>query len=78
MLWMHRLTRLSRFNFIFTLSSVPDFVIDWDLTWFLLNSEPQHDASFTRAHASSHRTFKFKLFLEDLPTLEHLKRIRPD
>ncbi|GET56226.1 RNA-directed DNA polymerase from mobile element jockey-like [Rhizophagus irregularis DAOM 181602=DAOM 197198] len=55
-----------------------DFVIDWDLTWFLLNSEPQHDASFTRAHASSHHTFKFKLFLDDLPTLEHLKRIRPD
>ncbi|GET55807.1 hypothetical protein GLOIN_2v1783661 [Rhizophagus irregularis DAOM 181602=DAOM 197198] len=78
MLWMHRLTRLSRFNFTIALSSTSDFVIDWDLTWFSLNSEPQHDASFTRAHASSHRTFKFKLFLEDLPTLEHLKRIRPD
>ncbi|GET64519.1 ribonuclease H-like domain-containing protein [Rhizophagus irregularis DAOM 181602=DAOM 197198] len=78
MLWMHRLTRLSRFNFTITLSSIPDFVIDWDLIWFTLNAEPQHDASFTRAHASSHRTFKFKLFLEDLPTLEHLKRIRPD
>ncbi|GBC44008.2 hypothetical protein GLOIN_2v1783661 [Rhizophagus irregularis DAOM 181602=DAOM 197198] len=75
---MHRLTRLSHFNFTVTLSSIPDFVIDWDLTWFLLNSEPQHDVSFTRAHASSHRTFKFKLFLEDLPTLEHLKRIRLD
>ncbi|GET55575.1 ribonuclease H-like domain-containing protein [Rhizophagus irregularis DAOM 181602=DAOM 197198] len=78
MLWMHRLTRLSRFNFTFALSSISDFVIDWDLTWSTLNAEPQHDASFTRAHASSHRTFKFKLFLEDLPTLEHLKRIRPD
>ncbi|GET55983.1 ribonuclease H-like domain-containing protein [Rhizophagus irregularis DAOM 181602=DAOM 197198] len=78
MLWMHRLTRLSRFNFTIALSSISDFVIDWDLTWFTLNAEPQHDASFTRAHASSHRTFKFKLFLEDLPTLEHLKRIRPD
>ncbi|GBC39586.1 RNA-directed DNA polymerase from mobile element jockey-like [Rhizophagus irregularis DAOM 181602=DAOM 197198] len=75
---MHRLTCLSRFNFTLTLSSISDFIIDWDLTWFLLNSEPQHDASFTRAHASSHRTFKFKLFLEDLPTLERLKRIRPD
>ncbi|GBC33790.2 RNA-directed DNA polymerase from mobile element jockey-like [Rhizophagus irregularis DAOM 181602=DAOM 197198] len=78
MLWMHRLTRLSRFNFTIALSSISDFVIDWDLTWSTLNAEPQHDASFTRAHASSHRTFKFKLFLEDLPTLEHLKRIRPD
>ncbi|GET60045.1 RNA-directed DNA polymerase from mobile element jockey-like [Rhizophagus irregularis DAOM 181602=DAOM 197198] len=78
MLWMHRLTRLSHFNFTIALSSISDFVIDWDLTWFSLNSEPQHDASFTRAHASLHRTFKFKLFLEDLPTLEHLKRIRPD
>ncbi|EXX64224.1 hypothetical protein GLOIN_2v1783661 [Rhizophagus irregularis DAOM 181602=DAOM 197198] len=76
MQWMHRLTRLSRFNFTITLSFFSDFVIDWDLTWFLLNAEPQHDASFTRAHASSHHTFKFKLFLEDLPTLEHLKRIR--
>ncbi|GBC53064.1 ribonuclease H-like domain-containing protein [Rhizophagus irregularis DAOM 181602=DAOM 197198] len=78
MLWMHGLTHLSHFNFTIILSSIPDFVIDRDLTWFSLNSEPQHDASFTRAHASSHRTFKFKLFLEDLPTLEHLKRIRPD
>ncbi|GBC11459.1 RNA-directed DNA polymerase from mobile element jockey-like [Rhizophagus irregularis DAOM 181602=DAOM 197198] len=78
MLWMQRLTRLSRFNFIITLSFIPDFVVDWDLTWFSLNFEPQHDASFTRAYASSHRTFKFKLFLEDLPTLELLKRIRPD
>ncbi|GET54160.1 RNA-directed DNA polymerase from mobile element jockey-like isoform X1 [Rhizophagus irregularis DAOM 181602=DAOM 197198] len=78
MLWMHRLTRLSHFNFTIALSSTLDFVIDWDLTWFLLNSDPQHDASFTRAHASSYRTFKFKLFLEDLPTLEHLKRIHPD
>ncbi|EXX58326.1 ribonuclease H-like domain-containing protein [Rhizophagus irregularis DAOM 181602=DAOM 197198] len=78
MLWMHRLTRLSRFNFASILSSISDFVIDWNLTWFLLNSEFQHDASFTHAHASFHRTFKFKLFLEDLPTLEHLKRIRPD
>ncbi|GBC47762.2 RNA-directed DNA polymerase from mobile element jockey-like isoform X1 [Rhizophagus irregularis DAOM 181602=DAOM 197198] len=78
MLWMHRLTRLSRFNFTIALSSISDFGIDWDLTWFSLNSEPQHDASFTHAHASFHRTFKFKLFLEDLPTLEHLKRIRPD
>ncbi|GET64412.1 RNA-directed DNA polymerase from mobile element jockey-like [Rhizophagus irregularis DAOM 181602=DAOM 197198] len=78
MLWMYRLTRLSRFNFTIALSSTPDFVIDWDLTWFSLNSEPQHDAFFTRAHASSHHTFKFKLFLEDLPILEHLKRIRPD
>ncbi|GET64523.1 RNA-directed DNA polymerase from mobile element jockey-like [Rhizophagus irregularis DAOM 181602=DAOM 197198] len=78
MLWMHRLTRLSRFNFTIALSSISDFVIYWDLTWSTLNAEPQHDASFTRAHASSHRTFKFKLFLEDLPTLEHLKRIRPD
>ncbi|GET66496.1 RNA-directed DNA polymerase from mobile element jockey-like isoform X1 [Rhizophagus irregularis DAOM 181602=DAOM 197198] len=78
MLWMHSLTRLSRFNFTIALSSISDFVIDWDLTWFTLNAEPQHDASFTCAHASSHRTFKFKLFLEDLPTLEHLKRIRPD
>ncbi|GET55702.1 ribonuclease H-like domain-containing protein [Rhizophagus irregularis DAOM 181602=DAOM 197198] len=78
MLWMHRLTRLSHFNFTIALSSISDFVIDWDLTWFSLNSEPQHDASFTRAHASFHRTLKFKLFLEDLPTLEHLKRIRPN
>ncbi|PKK43637.1 hypothetical protein RhiirC2_804233, partial [Rhizophagus irregularis] len=40
MLWMYRLTRLSRFNFTFALSSISDFVIDWDLTWFSLNSEP--------------------------------------
>ncbi|PKK58843.1 hypothetical protein RhiirC2_795680 [Rhizophagus irregularis] len=66
------------FRLCATSSYSNNFVIDWDLTWFSLNFEPQHDASFTHAHAFSHRTFKFKLFLEDLPTLEHLKRICTD
>ncbi|PKB93425.1 hypothetical protein RhiirA5_441314, partial [Rhizophagus irregularis] len=54
------------------------YVIDWDLTWFALNFKPSHDASFTPEHASRHLTFKFKLFLDDLPTLKKLKRTRPD
>ncbi|EXX66113.1 hypothetical protein GLOIN_2v1783661 [Rhizophagus irregularis DAOM 181602=DAOM 197198] len=48
------------------------------VTWFTLNFKPSHDASFTPDHASRHLTFKFKLFLDDLPTLEKLKRTRPD
>ncbi|GBC13556.2 hypothetical protein GLOIN_2v1783661 [Rhizophagus irregularis DAOM 181602=DAOM 197198] len=54
------------------------YIVDWELTWFTLNFKPSHDASFTPDHASRHLTFKFKLFLDDLPTLEKLKRTRPD
>ncbi|PKK63229.1 hypothetical protein RhiirC2_717128 [Rhizophagus irregularis] len=78
MVLMHRLTRLSRFNFTTALSSIPDFEIDWDLTWFSLNFEPSHDVSFTCEHASNYHSFKFKLFLEELPTLERLKMTRLD
>ncbi|PKB95566.1 hypothetical protein RhiirA5_436482 [Rhizophagus irregularis] len=64
------------------LASAHDFVLIYDnnvdLTWFALNFKPSHDASFTPEHASRHLTFKFKLFLDDLPTLEKLKRTRPD
>ncbi|GET64616.1 RNA-directed DNA polymerase from mobile element jockey-like [Rhizophagus irregularis DAOM 181602=DAOM 197198] len=69
---------LTRFHFISLLSSNIDYVVDWDLTWFALNFKPFHDASFSLEHASRHLTFKFKLFLDDLPTLEKLKRTRPD
>ncbi|GET62748.1 reverse transcriptase family protein [Rhizophagus irregularis DAOM 181602=DAOM 197198] len=54
------------------------YIVDWELTWFTLNFKPSHDASFTPEHASRHLTFKFKLFLDDLPTLEKLKRTRLD
>ncbi|GET57954.1 RNA-directed DNA polymerase from mobile element jockey-like [Rhizophagus irregularis DAOM 181602=DAOM 197198] len=55
-----------------------NYIVDWELTWFTLNFKPSYDASFTLEHASRHLTFKFKLFLDDLPTLEKLKRTRPD
>ncbi|GET57871.1 RNA-directed DNA polymerase from mobile element jockey-like [Rhizophagus irregularis DAOM 181602=DAOM 197198] len=55
-----------------------NYIVDWELTWFTLNFKPSHDASFAPEHASRHLTFKFKLFLDDLPTLEKLKRTRPD
>ncbi|PKK63497.1 hypothetical protein RhiirC2_788822 [Rhizophagus irregularis] len=50
-----------------------DYVVDWNFTWFTLQFEPSHDASFTFEHASQHQTFKFKLFLDELPMLEKLK-----
>ncbi|PKY36474.1 hypothetical protein RhiirB3_459154 [Rhizophagus irregularis] len=75
---MRDLLDLTRFHFTSLLSSNIDYVIDWDLTWFALNFKPSHDASFTPEHASRHLTFKFKLFLDDLPTLKKLKRTRPD
>ncbi|PKK57651.1 hypothetical protein RhiirC2_858128 [Rhizophagus irregularis] len=56
----------------------PDYVVDWELTWFTLKFKPFHDVSFTYEHALQHHTFKFKLFLDELPTLEKLKRARPD
>ncbi|GBC44434.2 ribonuclease H-like domain-containing protein [Rhizophagus irregularis DAOM 181602=DAOM 197198] len=75
---MRELLNLTRFHFTSLLSSNIDYIVDWELTWFTLNFKPSHDASFTFEHASRHLTFKFKLFLDDLPTLEKLKRTRPD
>ncbi|GBC17050.2 ribonuclease H-like domain-containing protein [Rhizophagus irregularis DAOM 181602=DAOM 197198] len=75
---MRDLLNLTRFHFISLLSTNIDYIVDWELTWFTLNFKPSHDASFTPEHASRHLTFKFKLFLDDLPTLEKLKRTRPD
>ncbi|EXX64304.1 hypothetical protein RirG_144030 [Rhizophagus irregularis DAOM 197198w] len=75
---MRDLLNLTRFHFTSLLSSNIDYIVDWELTWFTLNFKPSHDASFTSEHASRHLTFKFKLFLDDLPTLEKLKQTRPD
>ncbi|GET63159.1 RNA-directed DNA polymerase from mobile element jockey-like [Rhizophagus irregularis DAOM 181602=DAOM 197198] len=75
---MRDLLNLTRFHFITLLSINIDYIVDWELTWFTLNFKPSHDASFTPEHASRHLTFKFKLFLDDLPTLEKLKQTRPD
>ncbi|GBB90679.1 hypothetical protein RclHR1_17710001 [Rhizophagus clarus] len=65
-------------SFTFCLTDRDDYLIDWDFTWFALNYSPTHDASFQAHHASRHYTFKFKLFLDDLPLLEKLKITRPD
>ncbi|EXX52847.1 hypothetical protein GLOIN_2v1783661 [Rhizophagus irregularis DAOM 181602=DAOM 197198] len=72
------LLQLTRFQFTSLLSFNIDYIVDWALTWFTLKLEPSHDAFFTFEHASRHRTFKFKLFLDELPTLEKLKRARLD
>ncbi|GET64613.1 ribonuclease H-like domain-containing protein [Rhizophagus irregularis DAOM 181602=DAOM 197198] len=71
---MRDLLDLTRFHFISLLSANIDYIVDWELTCFTLNFKPSHDASFTPEHASRHLTFKFKLFLDDLATLEKLKR----
>ncbi|GBB96489.1 hypothetical protein RclHR1_27680001 [Rhizophagus clarus] len=76
--YMRDLLSLKRFQFTFCLTDQDDYVVDWDLTWFTLNYSPSHDASFQAHHASRHYTFKFKLFLDDLPLLEKLKITRPD
>ncbi|PKY61915.1 hypothetical protein RhiirA4_487561 [Rhizophagus irregularis] len=78
MLYMKDLLELSRFCFLFLLSDPSSYVINWALTWHTLLFQPKHDDSFTQANASLHYTMKFQLFLEDLPTLESLKRLRPD
>ncbi|GBC05504.1 hypothetical protein RclHR1_06260010 [Rhizophagus clarus] len=72
------LLSLKRFQFIYCLYDMNDYVIDWELTWFALNFSPAHDASFQASHAARHYTFKFKLFLDDLPLLEKLKITRSD
>ncbi|GBC01944.1 hypothetical protein RclHR1_00440010 [Rhizophagus clarus] len=72
------LLSLKRFQFVYCLYNKDDYVIDWELTWFTLNFSPAHDASFQASHAARHYTFKFKLFLDDLPLLEKLKITRSD
>ncbi|GBC10533.1 hypothetical protein RclHR1_00970034 [Rhizophagus clarus] len=64
---------LKRFQFVYCLYDKDDYVIDWELTWFALNFSPAHDAFFQASYAARHYTFKFKLFLDDLPLLEKLK-----
>ncbi|GBB85357.1 hypothetical protein RclHR1_11900007 [Rhizophagus clarus] len=72
------LLSLKRFQFVYCLHDKNDYVVDWDLTWFTLNLSPAYNASFQASHAARHYTFKFKLFLNDLPLLEKLKITRPD
>ncbi|GBC08517.1 hypothetical protein RclHR1_08180011 [Rhizophagus clarus] len=76
--YMQDLLSLTRFQFTFCLTDRNNYLIDWDLTWFTLNYSPTHDASFQAHHASRHYTFKFKLFLDELPLLEKLKITRLD
>ncbi|GBB94807.1 hypothetical protein RclHR1_24170005 [Rhizophagus clarus] len=76
--YMQDLLALKRFQFTFCLTDRNDYIVDWDLTWFTLNYSLTHDASFKACHASRHFTFKFKVFLDDLPLLEKLKITRLD
>ncbi|GBB95184.1 hypothetical protein RclHR1_24910005 [Rhizophagus clarus] len=76
--YMHDLLSLKRFQFTLCLTDQDDYIVDWDLTWFTLNYSPTHDASFQAHHASRHYTFKFKLFLDELPLLEKLKITCPN
>ncbi|GBC01508.1 hypothetical protein RclHR1_04200026 [Rhizophagus clarus] len=76
--FMKDLLSFKRFQFTFCLCNRNDYMIDWELTWFTLNFSLTHDASFRVHHASRHYTFKFKLFLNDLPLLKKLKITRPD
>ncbi|GBB96140.1 hypothetical protein RclHR1_26930001 [Rhizophagus clarus] len=76
--FMKDLLALKRFQFTFCLCNRNDYMIDWKLTWFTLNFSLIHDASFHAHHASKHYTFKFKLFLDDLPLLKKLKITRFD
>ncbi|CAB4423739.1 unnamed protein product [Rhizophagus irregularis] len=75
MLFMKDLLNLSRFHFLSLLSGSSSYIVDWALTWHTLLFQPKHDDSFTMANASLHYAMKFQLFLEDLPTLEALKRL---
>ncbi|GBC27805.1 ribonuclease H-like domain-containing protein [Rhizophagus irregularis DAOM 181602=DAOM 197198] len=78
MLYMKDLLALSRFCFISLLTDPSQYVVDWALTWHTLMFQPKFDNSFTKENVSRHHTLKFQLFLEDLPTLESLKRTQPD
>ncbi|GBB87298.1 hypothetical protein RclHR1_13730008 [Rhizophagus clarus] len=76
--FMKDLLSLKHFQFTFCLRDRDDYVVDWELIWFSLNFSLIYDASFQVYHASRHYTFKFKLFLDDLPLLEKLKLTHPD
>ncbi|GBB98230.1 hypothetical protein RclHR1_31770002 [Rhizophagus clarus] len=72
------LLSLKRFQFVHCLYNTDDYVVDWELTWFALNFSLAHDASFQASHTARYYTFKFKLFLDDLPLLEKLKITRSE
>ncbi|GBC02428.1 hypothetical protein RclHR1_04610014 [Rhizophagus clarus] len=76
--FLKNLLSLKRFQFVYCLYNKNDYVMDWELTWFTLNFSPAYDASFQASHVARHYTFKFKLFLDDLPLLEKLKITRSD
>ncbi|GET54481.1 ribonuclease H-like domain-containing protein [Rhizophagus irregularis DAOM 181602=DAOM 197198] len=78
MLYMKDLLALSHFRFIFLLTDSSQYMVDWTLTWHTLMFQPKFDNSFTKENISRYHTLKFQLFLEDLPTLESLKRTRLD
>ncbi|EXX53873.1 hypothetical protein GLOIN_2v1783661 [Rhizophagus irregularis DAOM 181602=DAOM 197198] len=78
MLYMKDLLALSRFRFISLLTDPSYYVVDWAITWYTLMFQPKFDNSFTKENVSRHHTLKFQLFLKNLPTLESLKRTRPD
>ncbi|PKB94374.1 hypothetical protein RhiirA5_438956 [Rhizophagus irregularis] len=78
MLYMKDILGLSRFRFIFLLTDSSRYMVDWALTWHTLMFQPKYDNSLPKENVFGHHTLKFQLFLEDLPTLESLKKTRAD
>ena len=50
--------------------------IDWDATFFILNNND--DKLHTSFSASRKKVRKLKLLIEEIPTVEHVKKRRPD
>ena len=51
--------------------------IDWENTFLLLNNEEDKkmDTSF---RSSNHKSHKLKILIEELPTVEHVKKCHSD
>jgi hypothetical protein len=53
-----------------------DFSISWEATFYGISDE--EDQSETSFYASNKKAHRLKLMLNELPTIEHLKKKRPD
>ena len=67
---------LKRFSSYMTSHSNQD--INWEATWYTLKFSPFASKSHTNFKQSSSFVFASKLLMNELPTLSHLQKTRPD
>jgi ribonuclease HI len=72
----NELLMLKRFEHITHLHSLTK--IDWKATWDVISKATYPNGQYTSPEDASMRSFKMKLFFDELPTLERLKERKPN